>query len=67
MRGGSVCVKCSPFDGRRRVTRIEQVQTKGEGEGGGKGGSFCDNVIIGCPQSFHQFFLRLQGFCINEA
>lgn len=29
MRGGSVCVKCSPFDGRRRVTRIEQVQTKG--------------------------------------
>ena len=35
MRGGSVCVKCSPFDGRRRVTRIEQVQTKGEGEGGG--------------------------------
>ena len=38
MRGGSVCVKCSPFDGRRRVTRIEQVQTKGRG--GAKVGHF---------------------------
>ena len=40
MRGGSVCVKCSPFDGRRRVIRIEQVQTRGEGEGGAKVGHF---------------------------
>ena len=36
MRGGSVYAKFSPFDEGRRVTRIEQVQTKGEGEGGGQ-------------------------------
>ena len=31
MRGGSVYAKFSPFDEGRRVTRIEQVQTKGRG------------------------------------
>ena len=52
----------------KRVTRIEQVQTSGEGERGrGKvWSSFCDYVIIGCPQNFQQVFVGLQRFCLND-